>query len=247
MSNSTNIQQLSLEDLFGAPTRAARPKARIIPFAPVGPLRPVLPLEPQLARLPPRWRRRLDVGVALAALLLLSPLLLLVALAIKLTSPGPVLFIQERTGLNMRRFRMFKFRTMVCDAEKQLAQIRGLNEMSGPLIKIRHDPRLTPVGHLLRTTSLDELPQLLNVLKGDMTFIGPRALSPRPEQYEPWQRRRFSVMPGLACVWQAERRDERDFTEWMRTDLHYIEQVTPRAELSLALKIVLRVLRCSGS
>lgn len=205
------------------------------------------PLASQLGVPPSQLRRGLDILIATIALILLAPVGLIVAIAIKLTSPGPVFFIQERTGLNLRRFRMYKFRTMVPDAGERLELIRHLNEMTGPLIKINNDPRLTPIGGLLRKTSLDELPQLLNVLKGDMTLIGPRALSPLPSQYEPWQLRRFAVTPGLACIWQAERRAERNFTEWMRSDLRYIDSKTPRFDFRLVIKVLWRVILCSGA
>lgn len=222
-------------------------EARVIEVRPDRSRQTSLPLASQLAAPPSRVRRALDVTVASLALILLAPLGVIIAIAVKLTSPGPVFFIQDRTGLNLRRFRMYKFRTMVVDAGERLAHIRHLNEMSGPLIKIHNDPRLTPIGGLLRKTSLDELPQLFNVLRGDMTLIGPRALSPLPSQYAPWQLRRFAVTPGLACIWQAERRAERDFTEWMRTDLRYIDCKTPWFDLRLALKILCRVILCSGA
>lgn len=209
--------------------------------------RPVLPLEPLLVRPLPSWRRALDFTAALAGLILLSPLLILIALAIKTTSAGPVFFVQERTGLNQRRFKILKFRTMVPDAQKRLEQVRHLNEMTGPLIKIRNDPRLTRIGHLLRVTSLDELPQLVNVLRGEMTLIGPRALSPLPTQYEPWQRRRFAVTPGIACAWQAEQRGERDFMAWMRSDLRYVDHASPQHDLGIFFKVLLRVALCRGS
>lgn len=214
---------------------------------PRSPMRPVLALEEMLEKPLPRWKRLVDIAAAAAGLVLLGPLMLVVALAVKLTSRGPILFKQERTGFKMRRFKVFKFRTMVCDAVARLNQVRHLNEMSGPLIKIRRDPRLTAIGGILRRTSLDELPQLINVLRGEMTLIGPRALSPLPTQYAAWMRRRFWVMPGIACTWQAERRAERDFVAWMRSDLHYVKRTSFRFDLQLFIKVIFQVFRCQGS
>ena len=136
---------------------------------------------------------------------LLSPVLLVVAILIKLASPGPVLFIQKRLGLNKRHFNVYKFRTMVVDAEKRMREIEHLNEVSGPVFKIKNDPRITPIGRFLRKTSIDELPQLFNVLKGDMSLVGPRPLPVRDYEgfNEDWQRRRFSVKPGITCLWQV--------------------------------------------
>lgn len=208
---------------------------------------PVLPLEDVMARPVSTTRRAIDIVVASVGLVMLSPLFFLIALAVRLTSPGPVFYAQERTGLGMRRFKMYKFRTMVAGAESLVPELGGLNEMSGPLVKIRCDPRLTRIGPFLRRTSLDELPQLLNVLRGDMTLIGPRALSPHPSKYEPWQRRRFTVTPGLACTWQARRRADRDFEAWMRTDLRYIDEATAWTNICLAFRILIRVLSCNGA
>ncbi len=194
----------------------------------------------------PFWKRAVDVVSATAALVALSPMLVIVAAAIKMTSPGPVFFMQERTGHNCRRFKMYKFRTMVDGASAMLDRVRHLNEMNGPLIKIERDPRLTPIGRLLRKTSLDELPQLINVLKGDMTLIGPRALSPKPTEFDRWQLSRFKVVPGIACAWQAERRGDVDFNAWMRSDLNYIREISPWNDFSLLLRTVLGVVLCRG-
>lgn len=190
----------------------------------------------------PTWKRITDVVFATAGLAALSPILVTVAIAIKLTSPGPVLFKQERTGQNLRRFTMYKFRTMVEGAHRRIAEIRSLNQMTGPLIKIENDPRLTKIGHCMRQTSIDELPQLFNVLKGDMTFIGPRALSPLPSQYEPWQLERFDVVPGIACAWQAEHRQETDFVAWMRSDLEYQANSSITRDIRILIKTLKQVL-----
>jgi len=171
------------------------------------------------------FKRLFDVAGSLVLLLVLSPLFLVVALLIKLTSPGPVFFAQKRVGLNKREFKMFKFRTMVPDAESIQERLAHLNEMSGPVFKIRNDPRITPIGRVLRKTSLDELPQLFNVLKGDMSLVGPRAMSVRDYQFfsEDWQRRRFSVPPGITCLWQIQGRNTIPFDQWMKLDMQYID------------------------
>ena len=181
-------------------------------------------------------KRILDFAASLALLIFLSPLFLLVAVLIKLTSPGPVVFAQRRIGLNKRQFVMYKFRTMVPDADQIQAQFAHLNEMSGPVFKIKNDPRITPIGRILRKTSIDELPQLLNVLKGDMSLVGPRALPTRDYEFfdEDWQRRRFSVPPGITCLWQVNGRNSISFEQWMLLDMQYID----RWSLWLDLKIL---------
>jgi len=195
----------------------------------------------------PVWKRLVDIGVVSVGLIGLSPVLLLTALMVKLTSRGPILFCQERTGQNLRRFKMYKFRTMAVDAHHLVEELSHLNEMDGPVFKCDDDPRLTRIGKLLRKTSLDELPQLLNVLTGDMTLIGPRALSPLPSRYERWQLRRFCLVPGIACSWQATRRAETSFVEWMRSDLRYIDSgVSPTKDCRLLLRTLVSVLGCLG-
>jgi exopolysaccharide biosynthesis polyprenyl glycosylphosphotransferase len=171
-------------------------------------------------------KRIFDLAVALVLLILLMPLFIIVALVIKLTSPGPILFVQERVGLHKRRFRFLKFRTMVQDAEKQQPALEELNEVSGPVFKIWNDPRMTAVGSLLRRTSVDELPQLINVLRGDMSLVGPRPLPVRDYQAfdSDWHRRRFSVRPGMTCLWQVGGRNSLPFERWMELDMQYIDQ-----------------------
>jgi lipopolysaccharide/colanic/teichoic acid biosynthesis glycosyltransferase len=209
--------------------------------------RPVLPLESMLVRPLPRGKRAVDLIVAPVMLILLAPVFMLIMLAIWLADGRPIFFVQERTGLGLRRFKMYKFRTMVKNAPECFAKIRHLNQMTGPLVKIAEDPRLIAIGSFLRRTSLDELPQLYNVLKGDMTLIGPRALSPLPLQFAGWQRRRFAVTPGLACSWQAERRAGRDFDQWMRHDLRYIEKTSFWGDMLLGMKILIQVILCNGA
>ena len=171
-------------------------------------------------------KRALDLALALVLLILLVPLFLIVAVLIKLTSPGPVLFVQERVGLNKRPFRFLKFRTMVRDAERQQQALEELNQVSGPVFKIWNDPRTTPVGALLRRTSVDELPQLINVLLGDMSLVGPRPLPIRDYQAfdADWHRRRFSVRPGMTCLWQIGGRNSIPFERWMELDMQYIDE-----------------------
>jgi exopolysaccharide biosynthesis polyprenyl glycosylphosphotransferase len=171
-------------------------------------------------------KRGIDVVGSLALLILLSPVLLVVAVLIKLTSPGgPVFFAQKRVGINKRQFIMFKFRTMVPAAESIQEKLAHLNEMTGPVFKIKNDPRITPLGQFLRKTSIDELPQLFNVLAGDMSLVGPRAMSLRDYQLfdEDWQRRRFSVPPGITCLWQVHGRNTIPFEQWMILDMQYID------------------------
>lgn len=194
-------------------------------------------------------KRLLDIAISGVALLLLSPVLIAAALAIKLTSPGPVLFLQERIGFNKRRFKIFKFRTMVQNAEKLMPELEKLNEMGGPVFKIKNDPRITPVGRFLRRSSIDELPQLLNVLKGDMSLVGPRPLPVRDYEgfNEDWQRRRFSVKPGITCLWQVNGRNEVSFDQWMLLDLQYMDEWSLWLDLKILAKTVPAVLRGAGA
>jgi exopolysaccharide biosynthesis polyprenyl glycosylphosphotransferase len=193
-------------------------------------------------------KRTIDLGVSLALFLLTLPLQILAALAIKVTSSGPVFFRQVRCGLNGRHFTLLKFRTMTTGAESRLTEISHLNEMSGPVFKATKDPRLTPAGRILRRLSIDELPQLWNVIRGDMSLVGPRP--PLPEEvsrYEPWQHRRLSMSPGLTCLWQVSGRNEVDFDRWMALDLKYIDTWSPMLDLKILLKTVPAVLSGRGA
>ena len=194
-------------------------------------------------------KRAVDLVLASLALLLLSPLLLAISLAIKLTSKGPVFFRQERVGLYKRRFTMVKFRTMVVDAEARLAEIQALNEVSGPVFKIKNDPRVTKVGSFLRRTSLDELPQLINVVIGDMSLVGPRPLPVRDYAgfVEDTHRRRLSVRPGVTCLWQIQGRSSIPFEQWMQLDLHYIDKWSLRLDFWILLKTIPAVFRGVGA
>lgn len=194
-------------------------------------------------------KRAVDIGGAAAGLVALSPLLLVVAVAVRWTSPGPVFFLQERYGYRKRRFRMYKFRTMVPDAEHRLAALEGQNEATGHAFKMKNDPRVTPVGRFLRRTSLDELPQLLNVLKGDMSLVGPRPMSVRDVSRFDELRlvRRFSVRPGLTCLWQVGGRSDTTFEEWMKLDLDYIDTWSLRLDAMILARTVPAVLRGAGA
>jgi exopolysaccharide biosynthesis polyprenyl glycosylphosphotransferase len=194
-------------------------------------------------------KRALDFILASAALIVLSPLLLLVALLIKLTSPGPIFFLQNRIGHNKRKFAICKFRTMVVAAEEKLKQLEHLNEVSGPVFKIKNDPRITPLGRFLRKTSIDELPQLLNVLKGDMSLVGPRPLPIRDYEgfSEDWHRRRFSVRPGITCLWQVNGRNTIAFDRWMELDMQYIDKWSLWLDLKILAKTIPAVLKGSGA
>ncbi len=194
------------------------------------------------------FKRLLDASGAAAGLLLLSPLFLSVALLIKITDPGPVFFRQERVGLHGRRFRLVKFRTMVRDAERRLTELKHLNEADGPVFKMRQDPRVTKLGRLLRKSSVDELPQLWNVLLGQMSLVGPRPpLASEVERYERWQRRRLSMRPGLTCLWQVSGRSELDFDTWMKLDLQYIDNWSLGLDFLILLKTVPAVFSGRGA
>jgi exopolysaccharide biosynthesis polyprenyl glycosylphosphotransferase len=194
-------------------------------------------------------KRTLDIAISSVLILLLAPLLIGVAIAIKLTSPGPVLFLQERVGINKRRFNICKFRTMVPHAEQLMASLESKNEVSGPVFKIRNDPRITPIGRFLRRSSVDELPQLFNVLKGDMSLVGPRPLPVRDYEgfNEDWQRRRFSVKPGITCLWQVNGRSAISFEQWMLLDLKYLDEWSLWLDLKILARTVPAVVRGSGA
>jgi len=201
---------------------------------------------------PATMKRLLDFTLSLVLLILLAPLLMLTMLLIRLTSPGPVFFVQKRIGLNKRVFGIFKFRTMVIDAESKLPELEHLNEVSGPVFKIKNDPRVTPLGKFLRKTSIDELPQLFNVLRGDMSLVGPRPLQLRDyelftEDGEDWQRCRFSVRPGITCLWQVSGRSSLPFHKWMELDLQYVRNWSLWLDLQILAKTIPAVLRGSGA
>lgn len=185
------------------------------------------------------FKRAFDVVLSAASLVLLAPLLIAIAAAIRITSPGEVLFRQTRCGLGGRKFTLYKFRSMVNNAEQMRAELHQLNELEGPVFKMSDDPRITPVGRILRRFSLDELPQMWNILRGDMSFVGPRPAIPEEvEKYEAWQRRRLRMRPGLTCIWVIEGRSHVKFHRWIQLDLAYIDNWS----LWLDAKIFLRTI-----
>jgi exopolysaccharide biosynthesis polyprenyl glycosylphosphotransferase len=193
-------------------------------------------------------KRAVDFALASVAMVALAPLFLVVAAAIKLTSTGPVFFKQVRVCLRGRLFGMYKFRSMVVDAERRLETLMAKNEQTGPVFKMRHDPRITPIGRVLRTFSIDELPQLFNILTGDMAIVGPRPPVPSEvAQYQPWQRRRLSVRPGLTCLWQVKGRNSIGFDEWMLLDLEYVDQWSFAKDAALIGRTVPVVVTGRGS
>lgn len=194
-------------------------------------------------------KRMLDVVGSAAGLIALSPVLLILGLAVKLSSRGPVLFAQERCGLGGKPFRFYKFRTMVEDAEERKGELEHLNEMRGPIFKIRRDPRITGLGRVLRKLSLDELPQLWNVLRGDMSLVGPRP--PTPDEvvrYTVRQVQRLSVMPGITGLWQVSGRNEiADFERWIDLDLEYAATGSLWLDLRILMKTVVVVVLLRGA
>lgn len=193
-------------------------------------------------------KRFFDIVVSAAALVFLAPLLLLVAIAIKLESRGPVFFRQTRVGLNGRPFSMVKFRSMYRDAEERLQALRAQNEMSGPVFKMKNDPRITRVGRIIRKLSIDEMPQFWNVLTGTMSIVGPRPPLPAEvRQYQRWQRRRLSVRPGITCTWQVSGRNGISFEKWMELDLEYIDNWSLTKDMQIFLKTIPAVMSARGA
>ena len=193
-------------------------------------------------------KRAFDVAFASGSLLFLAPLMIGIAAAIRITSPGPVLFRQTRCGLGGRRFTLYKFRSMVNNAEQLRAELHQLNELDGPVFKISDDPRITPIGRLLRRFSADELPQLWNILRGDMSFVGPRpAIPDEVNQYEAWQKRRLRMRPGLTCTWVLEGRNHLDFNRWIQLDLAYIDNWSLWLDAKIFLRTIPIVLSGRGA
>jgi lipopolysaccharide/colanic/teichoic acid biosynthesis glycosyltransferase len=196
----------------------------------------------------PIWKRALDIVASGLGLVVLSPLLLVVAAAVKLTSPGPVFYTQLRSGQGGKSFRIFKFRSMVVDADNRKESLMALNEQDGPAFKVRNDPRVTKLGRFLRKTSIDELPQLLNVLRGEMTLVGPRAIPcPEMDACDRWQRRRLDVRQGITCIWQVRGRSAVPFDEWMRMDIQYIRGRSLLRDIKLILATIPAVLFRRGA
>ncbi len=192
-------------------------------------------------------KRATDIVASMVFLVLCSPIFLITATAIRMESPGPIFFRQTRSGYNGRKFTLYKFRSMIINAEEKLEELKSLNEMTGPVFKLSNDPRLTKVGKFLRKTSLDEFPQFWNVLKGDMSLVGPRPPLPKEvEQYEPWQRRRLSMKPGITCIWQVSGRNSIGFEDWMKLDLQYIDRWSLWMDIKILLLTVGAVFKLTG-
>lgn len=182
-------------------------------------------------------KRLVDILISLIGIIFLIPLWLVVTILIKYESKGPIIFSQKRVGKNMKQFKMYKFRSMVVNAEELKEKLAEQNEMSGPMFKMKEDPRVTKIGKFIRKTSIDELPQLFNVLKGEMSLVGPRPSLPKEvEEFEPWMLKRFEVKPGLTCYWQVAGRNNIDFEEWMKLDNKYVDDRSTILDLKLIFK-----------
>lgn len=182
-------------------------------------------------------KRALDIFASLVGLILLSPVLIVTYIAIRLESEGKAIFSQKRVGINGDEFKMYKFRSMVKDAEAVKEKLKSKNEMSGPMFKMKNDPRITKIGKFIRKTSIDELPQLFNILKGEMSLVGPRPSLPKEViSFEPWMKERLNVKPGLTCYWQVAGRNNIDFEDWMKLDIKYVEERSFLLDLKLIVK-----------
>lgn len=182
-------------------------------------------------------KRCIDIVGSIVGLVLLSPVFLITAIWVKIDSKGPVFFIQERVGKDGKLFNMYKFRSMCIDAEDKLSKLKSKNEMSGPMFKIKEDPRITKAGRFIRRTSIDELPQLYNVLMGDMSLVGPRPNLPREvNQFTPYQRQKLIVKPGITCYWQVMGRNSIGFEEWMKMDIRYVKERSTYLDIKLIFK-----------
>ncbi len=194
-----------------------------------------------------RMKNAFDFIFSLSVIMLISPVFLIIAIAIRLEDGGSVFFIQERVGLNGRRFSILKFRTMVANAEDLKFSLLDQNEQSGPVFKITNDPRVTRIGRFLRKTSFDELPQFFNVILGHMSVVGPRPPIPSEvEKYERWQKRRLTMKPGITCTWQVSARNNVSFNEWVKLDLEYIDNWSLNQDVILILKTIRVVFAGTG-
>ena len=183
------------------------------------------------------FKRTMDIVCSLMALIILSPIFLIVVIAIRIESKGSAIFSQERVGKDGKMFKMYKFRSMVANAEELKARLCDKNEMCGPMFKMKEDPRVTKVGKFIRKTSIDELPQLVNVLKGEMSLVGPRPSLPKEVmEFENWMMERLSVKPGLTCYWQVSGRSDIKFEEWMELDVRYVEDRNTLIDLGLIFR-----------
>jgi lipopolysaccharide/colanic/teichoic acid biosynthesis glycosyltransferase len=192
----------------------------------------------------PRWKRACDLLAAGAGLVLLSPVFLVIGIAVRISSPGPIFFRQERSGFGGTPFLMYKFRSMIDGADEIKEEFKHLNERDGPAFKIRNDPRVTSLGRVLRAAKLDELPQLWNVLKGDMSLVGPRPLPCGESNFcDRWHRRRLEVTPGITCFWQVSEHTDISFEEWARMDIRYALKSSPWQDVTLLLRTPVALLR----
>jgi exopolysaccharide biosynthesis polyprenyl glycosylphosphotransferase len=184
-------------------------------------------------------KRFIDILGALGGLFITAPIFIVISFLIKIDSKGGIIFTQERVGLNGRRFKMYKFRSMIVNAEELKERLEKHNEMSGPMFKIKEDPRVTKIGRFIRKTSIDELPQLINILKGDMSLVGPRPSLPKEvEKFEPWMLERLKVKPGLTCYWQVSGRNNIDFIDWMNLDIKYVSERSLLVDIKLILQTI---------
>jgi lipopolysaccharide/colanic/teichoic acid biosynthesis glycosyltransferase len=194
------------------------------------------------------FKRMFDLLVGCFVLVLLLPILPLIAIMIKLDTPGPVIFKQDRVGENGKVFKFYKFRSMVHQAHERRDQLIELNEQDGPIFKIRSDPRITRVGQFLRRSSLDEIPQIFNVIRGNMSIVGPRPpLLSEVSGYQPWHMKRLSVKPGITCLWQISGRSQIGFDEWMRLDMEYLKTRSIRTDLLIFIKTIPAVIARKGA
>jgi lipopolysaccharide/colanic/teichoic acid biosynthesis glycosyltransferase len=254
-SPGLNVMKISKGDAVRASARERR-RARLIKAREKGSGGTAV-LRAQAIVLPPipvraihyrKRKRGLDILGSLFFIALFSPLLLLIAALVKITSPGPVFYVSARVGRGGRIFGFLKFRSMYTDADRRLESLKADNEKDGPIFKMKKDPRVTPLGRFLRKYSLDELPQLFNVLKGDMSLVGPRPPIPHEvEQYDAYCRERLSVRPGLTCYWQIMGRSNLSFQEWMELDHRYLREMGLWTDLKILLKTPMAVLRGEGA
>lgn len=193
-------------------------------------------------------KRLFDLAVGLLVFVFVIPIVPLIALMIKLDSPGPVFYRQDRIGRGGRPFRFYKFRSMYREADRRRTELESRNEQEGPVFKIKADPRITPVGQFLRRSSVDEIPQIINVLRGEMSIVGPRPPLPvEVARYQPWHRRRLDVKPGITCLWQIAGRSQIGFDEWMRLDMEYLRTRSLRTDLAIFLKTLPAVMARRGA
>lgn len=241
IAESTGVRVFCLNDIYTL-SHSTSLRRRAEPFIELVP-------HDDVHRLQHSLKRSLDLTLALAGIVVLSPVLLAVAIAVKATSKGPIFFVQDRFGYRRRRFRMYKFRTMVENAPQLMAALEAQNEASGPIFKMKNDPRVTRVGSFLRKTSLDELPQLWNVMLGDMSLVGPRPMSVRDVSLfsEAALMRRFSVHPGITGIWQVSGRSSLTFDQWVALDFQYIENWSLELDLKILARTVPAVLKRSGA